>query len=200
MTRVALATVTVRPLATPPSSSSTRRRATARPASAGPSSRIALRSSGSRATTLFSERPGHLIELAEQAARDGAELVVAVGGDGTLNEVVNGLMRAGTTTELATIPLGTGMDFVRTYGIPTRFDDAVRTALDGTTRTIDVGRVSYREWSGADARALRRERRQRRHERRRRPARERHVEGARRQGDVLLRARRASSSSGRTPT
>ena len=40
--------------------------------------------------TLLSERPGHLIELAERAARDGAELVVAVGGDGTLNEVVNG--------------------------------------------------------------------------------------------------------------
>ena len=43
------------------------------------------------------------------------------------------------------------MDFVRTYGIPTRFDDAVRTALEGTTRTIDVGRVSYREWSGAES-------------------------------------------------
>jgi diacylglycerol kinase (ATP) len=100
--------------------------------------------------TLFSERPGHLIELAEQAARQGADLVVAVGGDGTLNETVNGLMRAGTQTELATIPLGTGMDFVRTYGIPTKFEAAVRTAVEGVTRTIDVGRVSYREWSGAD--------------------------------------------------
>ncbi len=105
---------------------------------------------GLEGTTLFSERPGHLIDLAARAARDGAELVVAVGGDGTLNEVVNGLVRAGASTELATIPLGTGMDFVRTYKIPTRFDDAVRTALEGTTRTIDVGRVSYREWSGAE--------------------------------------------------
>jgi diacylglycerol kinase (ATP) len=74
-----------------------------------------------------------------------------VGGDGTLNEVVNGLMRAGGATEIATIPLGTGMDFVRTYGIPTKFDDAVRTALKGATRTIDVGRVSYQAWDGADA-------------------------------------------------
>ena len=104
---------------------------------------------GLEGTTLFSERRGHLIELAAQATRDGAELVVSVGGDGTLNEVVNGLVRAGSSTELATIPLGTGMDFVRTYGIPTRFDDAVRTALEGTARAIDVGRVSYREWSGA---------------------------------------------------
>jgi YegS/Rv2252/BmrU family lipid kinase len=59
-------------------------------------------------------------------------------------------MRAGAGTELATIPLGTGMDFVRTYGIPANFDDAVRTALDGRTRTIDVGRVSYRTWAGVD--------------------------------------------------
>jgi YegS/Rv2252/BmrU family lipid kinase len=92
-----------------------------------------------------------VIELAAQAAREGAELVVAVGGDGTLNEAVNGLVRAGGTTELATIPLGTGMDFVRTYGIPSRFDDAVRTARTGTVRTIDLGRVSYRTWAGEDA-------------------------------------------------
>ena len=54
------------------------------------------------------------MELAEHAVRGGATLLVAVGGDGTLNEVVNGLVRAGGTAELATIPLGTGMDFVRT--------------------------------------------------------------------------------------
>ena len=75
---------------------------------------------------------------------------MAVGGDGTLNETVDGLMRAGAKTELAAIPLGTGMDFGRTYGIPSNFDNAVRTALDGRTRTIDVGRVSYRTWAGAD--------------------------------------------------
>jgi diacylglycerol kinase (ATP) len=92
-----------------------------------------------------------VIELAERAARDGAGLVVAVGGDGTLNEAVNGLVRAGAAAELATIPLGTGMDFGRTYGIPSAFDDAVRVAVRGTARTIDVGRVSYRTWSGDDA-------------------------------------------------
>jgi YegS/Rv2252/BmrU family lipid kinase len=106
---------------------------------------------GLEGTTLYSERPGHLIELAEQAVRAGAELVVSVGGDGTLNEVVNGIVRAGAPTELATIPLGTGMDFVRTYGIPTRFDDAVRCALAGTTRQIDAGRVTYRAWDGAES-------------------------------------------------
>ncbi|HKU58114.1 MAG TPA: hypothetical protein VJP39_00800, partial [Gaiellaceae bacterium] len=43
------------------------------------------------------------------------------------------------------------MDFVRTYDIPNRFDDAVRNALEGTPRTIDVGRVTYHEWSGGEA-------------------------------------------------
>jgi YegS/Rv2252/BmrU family lipid kinase len=77
--------------------------------------------------------------------------VVAVGGDGTLNEVANGVVRAGGAAELATIPLGTGMDFGRTHGLPRRFDDAVRAAVDGRTCTIDLGRVSYREWSGGTA-------------------------------------------------
>lgn len=98
--------------------------------------------------TLLSAWPGHLTELARAAADDGAARVVAVGGDGTLNEVVNGV--ALRDVEVATIPLGTGMDFGRTYGIPTRFDDAVRTVLDGETRTIDAGRVRFRTRGGAD--------------------------------------------------
>ncbi len=58
---------------------------------------------------------------------------------------------AGRDVDLATIPLGTGMDFVRTYGIPTKFDDAVRVALEGDARTIDAGRVAYRTWAGETA-------------------------------------------------
>jgi YegS/Rv2252/BmrU family lipid kinase len=68
-----------------------------------------------------------------------------------MNEVVNGLVRSGSTCELATIPIGTGMDFVRTHGISTKFAEAVGTARDGVVRTVDVGRVSYRTWDGADA-------------------------------------------------
>jgi YegS/Rv2252/BmrU family lipid kinase len=104
---------------------------------------------GLEGETLFSERPGHLIELARSAVDGGAKLVVAVGGDGTLNEVVNGIARR--EVELATIPLGTGMDFVRTYGIPTAFDGAVVVARDGRPRTIDAGLVRYRTWSGDEA-------------------------------------------------
>jgi len=63
--------------------------------------------------------------------------------------VVNGVAGSGAT--LATIPLGTGMDFGRTYGIQTKFDDAVRVALEGEIRTIDAGRVQYRTWAGEPA-------------------------------------------------
>jgi len=59
-------------------------------------------------------------------------------------------MRAGRRTQLATLPIGTGMDFVRTYGIPKRFDDAVRAAVQGTTREIDAVRVRYRTWGGEE--------------------------------------------------
>jgi len=59
---------------------------------------------------------------------------------------VNGI--AGRAVELATIPLGTGMDFGRTYGIPKAFEEAVRVAAGGAARTIDAGRVSYRTGAG----------------------------------------------------
>jgi YegS/Rv2252/BmrU family lipid kinase len=72
----------------------------------------------------------------------GAELLVAVGGDGTINEVANGLVGA-EHAELAIIPRGTGGDFVRTFGIPAKLDDAVRVALGDKTRTIDLGHAEY---------------------------------------------------------
>jgi YegS/Rv2252/BmrU family lipid kinase len=62
-----------------------------------------------------------------------------IGGDGTVNEVVNGI--AGADAEIAVLPCGTGQDFGRTHGIPDNFDDAVRVALGEETRTIDLGRV-----------------------------------------------------------
>jgi diacylglycerol kinase (ATP) len=86
---------------------------------------------------VLSEYPGHLAEAARAA---GTRLLVVVGGDGTMNEVVNGAV--GTDAEIAILPNGTGQDFGRTHGIPTGFDDAVRVALGGVTRTVDVGRVS----------------------------------------------------------
>jgi YegS/Rv2252/BmrU family lipid kinase len=96
---------------------------------------------------MFSEQPGHLRELARAAVERGATLLVAVGGDGTVNEVANGLVGA-ESAELAIIPRGTGGDFVRTFGIPSKLEDAARVALAGRTRTIDLGRAAYRAWDG----------------------------------------------------
>ena len=77
-------------------------------------------------------------------------MLVVVGGDGTVNEVVNGLAgRKGP--ELAVIPRGTGRDFVRTYGISHKLDEALRTARDGRTREIDLGRARFRSWRGEPA-------------------------------------------------
>lgn len=101
---------------------------------------------------LISEEPGHLANLAADAVREGASLLVAVGGDGSVNEVVNGMAEGGNA-ELAVIPRGTGWDFVRTYGIPRDLDAAIDIALNGDVREIDLGLVSYRTWAGADGRA-----------------------------------------------
>jgi diacylglycerol kinase (ATP) len=97
---------------------------------------------------LLSTRPGELTELARRAADEGAELAIAVGGDGTVNEIANGL--AGTAVELAVIPRGTGWDFVRTYGIPRKLGDALEVALEGRTRQIDLIRCRYRAWGGGE--------------------------------------------------
>jgi YegS/Rv2252/BmrU family lipid kinase len=67
-----------------------------------------------------------------------------------VNEVANGIAGA-DGVEIAVIARGTGWDFVRTYGIPRDVAAAARVALEGQTREIDLGRVTYRTWSGAEA-------------------------------------------------
>jgi diacylglycerol kinase (ATP) len=100
---------------------------------------------GLRADALFSEAPGHAVELARRAARHGAGLIVVVGGDGTVNEAVNGLLAAGqAAVELALVPSGTGDDFARTFGLPTALDAALDVVANGEARSVDVGRARFR--------------------------------------------------------
>lgn len=109
---------------------------------------------GLEGDALFSERPGHLSELARDAALGGADLLVVVGGDGSVHEVANGLVGLERQPEVAIVPRGTGWDFVRTFEIPRKVDHAIRVALDGHVRTIDLGRVSYRAWDGSEGTAV----------------------------------------------
>jgi diacylglycerol kinase (ATP) len=103
----------------------------------------AAHAAGLRGEAIFSERAGQLGALAREAADEGASLLVVVGGDGTVHEVVNGIAgREGV--ELALIPRGTGWDFARTHDIPKRLDKALRIARDGQARPFDLGRAMYR--------------------------------------------------------
>ena len=184
MTRVALATATVVSLATP-SSSSTRRRRTGRPAGAGPRWRTAPRRGGSRATRSSPSARASSASLARDAADGGAKLLVVVGGDGSVNEVANGI--AGRDdVEIAVIPRGTGWDFVAHVRDPAQARRRDRRRADGDVaddrpRPRELPRLGRRR-----GRVLLRQRRERGHERRDRPARERDDEGARRQGLVPL--------------
>jgi YegS/Rv2252/BmrU family lipid kinase len=90
----------------------------------------------------FTAHSGHGVELARDAANAGAELVIAVGGDGTIHEVVNGLMLASKRAELGIIGQGTGGDLRKTLGIEHRLDRYVDAIKSGRKRAIDVGKFS----------------------------------------------------------
>jgi diacylglycerol kinase (ATP) len=98
----------------------------------------------------FTKRSGGAVEIAERAARAGRRLVIACGGDGTISEVANGILRAQSETELGLLPSGTGGDFRRTLGVPTRTADAARALREGETRLMDAGRVTFTNDRGAE--------------------------------------------------
>ncbi len=91
------------------------------------------------------ERPWHAADLAQEAAESGYDVVVAVGGDGTANEVLNGLMRAKQSgageSAMGILCVGRGNDFAYSMGIPTDLETGCRALAQGDRRTIDVGRV-----------------------------------------------------------
>jgi diacylglycerol kinase (ATP) len=90
----------------------------------------------------MTERSGHGIDLAREGAIAGAPLVIAVGGDGTLHEVVNGLMQAKGTAQLGVIAQGTGGDFRKTLGLEHRLDKYLDALKSGRTRALDVGKFT----------------------------------------------------------
>lgn len=106
----------------------------------------ALEAAGFPFETVISEERGHGIELARRAALAGRELVVAAGGDGTINEVVNGLMQAdgGDGCLLGVLPVGSGNDFAGALGIPLDLHKAALRLKERRVRRVDVGCVNGR--------------------------------------------------------
>lgn len=94
---------------------------------------------------VMTEYPGHAIKLAEGASNNGYDAVVAVGGDGTSNEVINGLMNnlveTNSAPSLGVIPVGRGNDFSYGMGIPQDIEGACQVLAKGDVRPIDVGFV-----------------------------------------------------------
>jgi diacylglycerol kinase (ATP) len=93
----------------------------------------------------LTEGRGHAIELARAAARRGYEVVVCVGGDGTINEVVNGLYDGGGIRDvtLGIISTGTGSDYVRTIGVPLDYRQACRRLGSPRRIVVDLGVMEY---------------------------------------------------------
>ena len=89
------------------------------------------------------EAPGHAIKLADDAVKKGYKNIVAVGGDGTVSEIVNGIYNADglNTVTLGIISTGTGADYIRTIGIPGDYEEACNKLINPVTRNVDVGMV-----------------------------------------------------------
>jgi diacylglycerol kinase (ATP) len=110
-----------------------------------------LAASGLEFDVSQTEARGHALHLARERAFD-ADVVVAVGGDGTAHEVANGLLTAGlqsdrTPAALGVLPVGSGNDFVKMLGLADGLNGAIATLANGRLRRFDVGRVS---WDGGE--------------------------------------------------
>ncbi len=105
-----------------------------------------LEAAGVRVVETFARAPRDAWRLAERAATEGHEIVASVGGDGTLHEVLNGLLgvRAPSTPALAVFPMGTANIFAHALGLPKDPRAAARVVLEGTRRRLDVGQANDR--------------------------------------------------------
>lgn len=107
---------------------------------------------------IFTEKPKQATEIARELLRDGFDLLIGVGGDGTLNEITNGFFcdeshrTINDDASLGIIPSGTGSDFIRFLKIPRDFHKSVALIKNSENRKIDVGRIHYTGLEGQAAR------------------------------------------------
>lgn len=122
-----------------------------------PATEAALRDAGVTCDLVSTKMPGEGIALAEAAAGEDYDAVVAAGGDGTINEVINGLLRAAgdnSTKPFGIIPLGTANDFNLMAGLPKTIVESAAVIAAGHTRSIDAGRVNDRYFINNSAAAM----------------------------------------------
>lgn len=112
-----------------------------------PRVRAALESLGKPYHVHLTTRAGDGADSASRLAREGASLVIAVGGDGTIHEVANGLFQSGTRVPMGIVPAGNGSDFARTIGASAAVEKAVIAACTRPARAIDLGRATFADGS-----------------------------------------------------
>jgi diacylglycerol kinase (ATP) len=94
------------------------------------------------ATVHFTEEEGDAARLAQEAIANNCEIVIAAGGDGTLNEVINGVASQAERVQVGLVPLGTGNDFARMLDLPESIDDCIDILRAGETRPTDLVQVT----------------------------------------------------------
>lgn len=102
----------------------------------------------------FTERPFQAIELSKRAIKEGTDLIVGVGGDGTINEIANGFYEnekiINPKTVLAIIPSGSGCDFIRSLNIPLSLKQALKVITQAPSSWIDIGKVRFKNHHGQE--------------------------------------------------
>ena len=100
----------------------------------------------------FTEKPAHATEISRSAIKNGSELIVGVGGDGTMNEIANGFFEnhriINPRTTLGIIPSGTGSDFSRSLNIPQNLKKSMEVITQSESDIIDIGKIHYQSLSG----------------------------------------------------
>ena len=102
----------------------------------------------------FTKKSGDGIELAKRGVESGRKFIIACGGDGTINEVANGILQTGEDVELGIFPSGTGGDFRRTLKMPATAREIAKSLREGTTKMIDVGKVTFFNHQNNQVRAI----------------------------------------------
>ena len=101
-----------------------------------------LKENGFNFKVSYTSHHGEAIELARKAADKGMDLIVSIGGDGTVNEIVNGIMKSKNDPSLGIIPLGWANDFIKSTDIPFDIIEACKILIKGKTKKIDIGAVN----------------------------------------------------------